>query len=89
MKWVGANELTGGSTPKALQVRKMMSVGWPALQGMRAFLDELNGVSATGVLAPYRHEGKALGNNRPGLTPASGVDCSGGALTSTASAAQG
>jgi len=35
--WAGANKLTGGKTPKASQVRKMISVGCAAMQGMRAF----------------------------------------------------
>src|SRR3954469_17460235 len=35
--WVGESLLTGGSTPKASQVRKMMSVGCPAMQGILAF----------------------------------------------------
>src|SRR3954470_13060624 len=37
MKWYiacsGVSELTGGSTPKASQVRKITSVGWPARHG--------------------------------------------------------
>src|ERR1043165_2295568 len=36
--WAADSELTGGSTPNASHVRKMMSVGWPATHGMRAFL---------------------------------------------------
>ena len=36
---VGAGEsaLTGGSTPNASQVRKITSVGWPAMQGIFVF----------------------------------------------------
>jgi hypothetical protein len=40
MKWYiacsGVSLATGGSTPKASQVRKMMSVGCPATQGILA-----------------------------------------------------
>src|SRR5678816_4158123 len=37
MAWAGLRRLTGGNTPNASQVRKMMSVGWPAVHGIRAF----------------------------------------------------
>src|SRR5262245_13391899 len=36
--WAGDRALTGGRTPNASHVRKMTSVGWPAMHGMRAFL---------------------------------------------------
>src|SRR5436190_18280364 len=40
IKWyiacAGDSELTGGNTPNASQVRKTTSVGWPAMQGIRA-----------------------------------------------------
>src|SRR3954451_15460556 len=41
--WDGDSELTGGNTPNASQVRKMTSVGWPAMHGMRALLMKLIG----------------------------------------------
>ena len=31
------NRLTGGNTPNASQVRKITSVGWPAMHGIFAF----------------------------------------------------
>jgi hypothetical protein len=41
MKWYiacsGVSLLTGGSTPKASQVRKMTFFGWPPTQGILAF----------------------------------------------------
>jgi hypothetical protein len=40
MKWyiacAGVSRETGGRTPKASQVRKITSVGWPAMHGIFA-----------------------------------------------------
>jgi hypothetical protein len=55
MKWyiacAGDSELTGGSTPKASQVRKIMSVGWPATHGILALRMNSMGYAASGVFS--------------------------------------
>ena len=54
MKWyiacAGDRALTGGSTPNASQVRKITSVGWPAMHGIRALRMKSIGIGAARVL---------------------------------------
>jgi len=59
MKWYmvcsGVRRLTGGSTPKASQVSRMMLVGCPATQGMCALGMYSMGYD-TRVFSAYRHK---------------------------------